>query len=116
MHISLALMTRFFQLVSERKFAESDRVLERISVRMKKEENNEFNRGYIDALRGIILTNRVSGENYEFFNNLNLNNIQELKRQYKDFSDQSQSKFHADYDRGYFSALSDYMRIIISTK
>jgi len=115
MSVPLALMTRLFQLVSERKFAEAERILERITARMKKSGQQEFNRGYLEALSGIILTYRSSGESYEFFSNLNLNDAEALKMHYRDFKQNTESRFHADYDRGYFSALADYMRVVLRT-
>lgn len=115
MSAPLALITRLFQLVSERKFAEAERILERITVKMKKNGQKDFSRGYLEALNGIVLTYRSSGESYEFFSNLNLKDADALKRHYKDFLKNTQSRFHADYDRGYFSALVDYMRVILRT-
>jgi ATP/maltotriose-dependent transcriptional regulator MalT len=115
MSVPLALMTRLFQLVSERKFAEAERILERITVKMKKSGQQEFNRGYLEALSGIILTYRSSGESYEFFSNLNMNDTEALKRYYSDFKGNAESRFHADYDRGYFTALADYMRVVLKT-
>ncbi len=115
MSVPLAHMTRLFQLVTERKFAEAERILERITARMMKTGQQEFNRGYLEALSGIILTYRSSGESYEFFSNLDMNDGEALKKHYKDFLENSQSRFHADYDRGYFSALSDYMRVVLKT-
>jgi len=113
MGVPLALMARLFQLVSERKFAEAERVLERISVRMKKNRENEFNRGYLDALGGIVLTYRSGSGSYEFFSELDLNDIDALKRHYRGFRENTKSRFCVDYDRGYFSALADYMRVAI---
>ena len=111
----LALMARFFQLVSERKFAEAERVLERIYARMKNSREEEFNRGYLDALNGIILSFR-SGGPYEFFSNLDLTDIASLKRHYEDFRRHARGTFQADYDRGYFSALADFLRVILKTR
>jgi len=111
MPVPLALITRLFQLVSERKFAEAERVLERITVRMRKGEQQEYNRGYLEALGGIVLTQRSGSESYEFFSALNLRDADALKKHYRDFLNQTKSRFHADYDRGYFSALADYMRV-----
>jgi len=115
MDIPLALMTRFFQLINERKFAEAERILERIRERMKNSRRKEFNKGYLDALNGIILSNRSSSGSYEFFSNLDLKDISALKKHYKDFEKNARSRFHADYDRGYFSALADFLRVIIKT-
>ncbi|MCW4021373.1 MAG: hypothetical protein NWF14_09140 [Candidatus Bathyarchaeota archaeon] len=115
MPVPLALMTRLFQLMSERKFAEAERVLERISVRMKKGQKKEFNRGYLEALSGIVLAHRSGSESYGCFSNLDLNDVDALKRHHKDFLRHTKSRFHADYDRGYFSALADYLRVVLRT-
>jgi len=113
MDAPMVFMVRFFQLVSERKFAEAERVLERIHARMKSSGRKEFNRGYLDALNGIILSFRSSSGSYEFFSNLDLNDVAALKKHYEDFERNAKSRFQADYDRGYFSALSDFLRVII---
>ena len=115
MDVPLVLMTRFFQLVSERKFAEAERVLERIHARMKNSGKEEFNKGYLDALNGIILSVRSSGGSYEFFSNLDLTDVPSLKKHYEDFKKNARNRFQADYDIGYFSALTDFLRVILKT-
>ena len=112
--VPLALMARFFQLVSERKFAEAERILERIYARMKNSRKEEFNRGYLDALNGIILSFR-SGGPYEFFSNIDLADVASLKKHYEDFKRHARGMFQADYDRGYFS-LADFLRVILKTR
>jgi ATP/maltotriose-dependent transcriptional regulator MalT len=109
----LALITRMFQLMSERKITEAERVLERITEGMKGNGHKEFNEGYLQALRGIILAYRSDGESYCFFSNLNLSDTAALKRHHSDFLKNSRSSLHADYDRGFFSALADYVRVIL---
>ena len=113
MSTSLALITRFFQLVSQRSFAEAGRVLERLKTRMK---NTERNRGYIQALNGIILVQRSNDERYAFLRNLDFDNIEELKRQRREFLKNAKRSFHADYDRGFFSAWADFIYVILKTK
>jgi ATP/maltotriose-dependent transcriptional regulator MalT len=113
--VPLMFITRLFQLVSERRFAEAERTLERITAKMEKSRKRDFNRGYLNALDGILLTSRSSSETYEFFGNLDLNDVDALERYYKDFLANTKGRFHADYDRGYFSALADYMRVILRT-
>jgi len=108
-------ITRLFQLVSERKFAEAERTLERITAKMGKGGRKEFDRGYLKALGGIILTSRSGSDTYEFFGNLDLNDVGALRRYRKDFLNNVKSRFHADWDRGYFSALADYMRVVLRT-
>ena len=48
-------VTRFFQLVTKRQFAEAERILERLKLKTPK---TEWNRGYLRALRGMLLAQR----------------------------------------------------------
>ena len=114
MTVPLALITRLFQLISERKFAEAERVLERVTLKMKKTGNNDFKRGYLQALKGIILVHRTD-DRYAFFSNLKLDDVGSLKKHRKYFLEFTQFRFHTDYDRGYFSAFADYMRVILNS-
>jgi hypothetical protein len=52
MPISKIYVVRFFQLLKGRKFAEAERVLERVKNKINE---TEWNSGYIHALEGIIL-------------------------------------------------------------
>jgi hypothetical protein len=116
MSVPVTFITRFFQLVSERKFAEAERVLERITLKLKRNEKQQFNQGYLTALNGIILTYRSSHNTYDFFNNLQFYDTKTLKKHRIDFLEYSKRRFHGNYDRGYFTALSDYLRVYIKTK
>ena len=109
MPISRVFVTRFFQLATRRRFAEAERVLERIKLKV---QETEWNRGYFEALNGILLAQK-SNDDYAFLSNLDLNNENELKKYRREFLKQSRNKIHVDYDRGFFSAWADYMRVSI---
>jgi len=102
-------VTRFFQLVTARQFAEAERVLERLKQKIKM---NERNRGYFQALYGMLLTQRNNDDRYAFLSNLNLQDKKELQSYRREFLRQGEYRLHADYDRGFFSAWADYMRIL----
>ncbi len=106
------LVTRFFQLVTERHFAEADRTLQRIKI---KTHNTEWNTGYFKALQGIILAQKSNNDQYAFLSNMNSNETNELQRHRREFLNQAKSKLQADYDRGFFSAWADYMRVLVKT-
>ena len=112
MPISRVFVTRFFQLVTRRRFAEAERVLERIKLKI---QETEWNRGYFQALNGILLTQK-SNDEYAFLPNIDLNKEDELKKYRREFLKQSRDKIHADYDRGFFTAWADYMRISIKMR
>jgi hypothetical protein len=111
MPISKIFVTRFFQLVEGRRFAEAERVLERIRL---KTGETEWNSGYLHALDGMLFTQK-SGDSYSFLNNVNFKDGKELKKFKKEFLEESKNKIHADYDRGFFAAWADYMRTSIRT-
>jgi len=102
-------VTRFFQLVTSRQFAEAERILERLKQKMQMSERN---RGYFQALYGMLLAHRNNDDRYAFLSNLNIKDIKELKNYRREFLRQSENRLHADYDRGFFSAWADYMRIL----
>jgi hypothetical protein len=110
MPISKIFVVRFFQLIKGRRFAEAERVLERIKL---KTNETEWNRGYLHALYGI-LTAQKSSDSYSFIKNVDFENEKNLKKFRKEFLKEYKNKIHADYDRGYFAAWADYM--LTSTK
>jgi len=113
MPISRVFVTRFFQLATNRRFAEAERVLERIKLKV---QETEWNRGYFQALNGILLAQKSNDDQYAFLPSIDFNNENELKKYRREFLKQATNKIHADYDRGFFSAWADYMRISIKMR
>ena len=105
MPISKIFVTRFFQLIERRRFAEAERVLERIRLKTSK---TEWNSGYLHALDGMLFTQK-SSDSYAFLKNLNFEDEKDLKKFRKEFLKEYKSKIHVDYDRGFFAAWADYM-------
>jgi hypothetical protein len=106
----MIFVTRFFQLITTRQFAEAERVLERIKQKITMSDRN---RGYYQALYGMLLTQRNGDDRYAFLTNFNVADRKELNSSRREFHRQSQYRLHADYDRGFFSAWSDYMRVLL---
>ena len=110
MPISQALVTRYFQLIVSRQFTEAERELERVKQKMQK---TEWNRGYFRALYGIYLSRKNSAtDDYAFFSKLDLSDKVNLHAYRKEFLEHMGNGLHGDFDRGYFSAWADCMRII----
>jgi len=108
MPISLAFVTRFFQLVTRRQFAEAERILERLKGKVSK---TEWNRGYFRGLYGILLAQR-SNDPYVFLSSLDFSDKDKLRNYRREFLKHARNKLHSDYDRGFFSAWADYTRIL----
>jgi hypothetical protein len=109
MPISKIHVVRFFQLLKGRRFAEAERVLERIR---QKTNQTEWNSGYLHALDGIILAQK-SNDSYAFVRNVNFEDEKELKKSRKEFLKEYKNKIHSDNDRGFFAAWADYMLITV---
>ncbi len=110
MPISQALVTRYFQLIAGRQFAEAERELERVKQKMQR---TEWNRGYFRALYGMYLTRKSSAtDDYAFFSKIDMTDKVALHDYRKEFLEHMRNGLHGDFDRGYFSAWADCMRIL----
>jgi hypothetical protein len=108
MPIPSALVTRYFQLLVSRQFTEAERELDRIKQKMQK---TEWNRGFFRALYGMFLSRKSNGDAYAFFAKLDLSDKAALHYYRREFLDHVGNKLHGDFDRGYFSAWADCMRV-----
>jgi len=108
MPIPSALVTRFFQLIANRQFTEAERELERLKQKMQK---TEWNRGYFRALYGIYLARKANGDSYALISKMDFDNKATLHGYRREFLDHVRNRLHGDFDRGFFSAWADCMRI-----
>ncbi len=109
MPIPQALVTRYFQLLVSRQFTEAERELERLKQKMQR---TEWNRGYFRALYGMYLSRKNNGDGYELFSKLDFSDKEGLHAYRREFLDHMRNGLHGDFDRGYFSAWADCMRIL----
>lgn len=110
MPVSPVFVTRFFQLLTKRQFAEAERVLERLKKRMQR---TEWNRGYFRALRGILLARKSNDDRYVFLSSLDFSDKEVLQGYRREFLRNARDRLHGDYDRGFFSAWVDFMRVLL---
>ncbi|MGF3522682.1 MAG: hypothetical protein ACQXXJ_06260 [Candidatus Bathyarchaeia archaeon] len=108
MPVSQALVSRYFQLIANRQFTEGERELENIKQTMPK---TEWNRGYFRALYGIYLAQK-NNDSYAFFSKIDLSDKTALHAYRREFLDHTRNSLHGDFDRGYFSAWADCMRVL----
>ena len=109
MPISQALVTRYFQLIVSRQFAEAERELERVKQKMQK---TEWNRGYFRALYGMYLSRKSNNDTYALFSKIDITDKVTLHEYKREFLEHTKNGLHGDFDRGYFSAWADCMRIL----
>lgn len=110
MPVPSALVTRYFQLIVNRQFTEAERELERLKQKMHK---TEWNRGYFRALYGMMLARRSNNNGtYAFFSKLDFTDKHALNSSRREFLEHVRNRLHGDFDRGFFSAWADCMRVM----
>ena len=109
MPIPQALVTRYFQLLVTRQFTEAERELERLKQKIQK---TEWNRGYFRALYGMYLTRKNNGDGYALFSKIDFSDKETLHAYRREFLEHMRNGLHGDFDRGYFSAWADCMRVL----
>jgi hypothetical protein len=109
MPVSQALVTRFFQLIVNRQFTEAERELERVKQKMQK---TDWNKGYFRGLYGMYLSRRSNGDGYSFLSKIDMTDRGALHAYRREFLEHISSRVHGDFDRGFFSAWADCMRVI----
>jgi hypothetical protein len=76
-------------------------------------QKTEWNRGYFRALYGMYLSRKSSAtDDYAFFSKIDLTDKVNLHAYRKEFLEHMGNGLHGDFDRGYFSAWADCMRIL----
>jgi hypothetical protein len=111
MPIPQALVTRFFQFIINNQFAEAEKELELIKQKMHK---TEWNRGYFKALYGMLLAKKSNGNSnsYSFLAKLDLGDKRAINAYRREFLAHVRNKLHGDFDRGFFAAWAEFMRVL----
>ena len=103
--------SNFFRMIANRKVPEAEQELEKTRVKLDKSKGDL---GYLRALEGLVLTVK-SGDKNLYLNKANLdqNSVKEIKR---DLLVHASNELHDEYDRGYFCALVDYVKVLEDLK
>ncbi len=99
---------KYLQLIVERKITDAEKEIEDLRPKIG---NTEWNRGYVRALEGLLITRKANNDNYLFFAKKEFDR-KSLKALAKDFAQNASSPLYGDYDRGYFSALARLIKIM----
>jgi hypothetical protein len=99
---------RYLRLIVERKIADAEKELEDLRPKIG---NSEWNRGYVKALEGLLLTRKANNDSYLFFAKKEFDK-KSLKALMKEFTQNAASPLYGDYDRGYFSGLAQLVKVM----
>jgi len=97
------LTTHFFQLLKQRNLTQAERTLEKMSQEAK---NTKWRRGYIHALRGMLIASKSGDDKRAFINRMKDRNLLKIRR---DFAKKSRDPLQTRFDRGFFAAWADYV-------
>jgi len=106
--IHQAAVEKYFILIGERRMSEAERELQTIR---EKSDNSQWEKGYMKALEGLLLTQKSTSDKYIYLARFNMNE-ESAKKLKMEFTEHASNELHGEYDRGYFKALSDYLDIL----
>jgi len=106
------LATRYLQAVAERRLKDGEKEFEQVRGTL---DNSEWSRGYLKALEGLLLTLKSNDSRYLYLQRIKLED-KAVKRLKEEFKVHSANELHAEYDRGYFTALADYTSVLEQLK
>ena len=93
----------FLEALLSGRYAEAERQLSALARRLAKK--GEWGEGYLSALRGLLDARRAN-DRHAFRLEL-VEDPGELRALRREFAAHAKARHHADFDRGYFSALKD---------
>jgi len=103
-----AEIDRYLRLIVDRKIADAEKELEDLRPKIG---NTEWNRGYVRALEGLLLTRKANNDSYQFFSKKEFDK-KSLKALSREFALNAASPLYGDYDRGYFSGLTRLVKVM----
>lgn len=102
----------YLENVHDRKFTDAERELE--ALKEKKFPDEEYQKGYINAMEGLLLSVR-SGDDRDFYNRTN-GNGKTLDDYVKEFKEFRKLPIRTQFDQGFFSAWTDIIQYKINTE
>ncbi|MFH0749103.1 MAG: hypothetical protein V1915_04215 [Candidatus Bathyarchaeota archaeon] len=101
-----SLVDSVFQLLLKGKITAAKTVLEKMK---QKSESSIWRRGYINALDGMVVASETKDDPSVFINQITLEKCEDLRR---NFLQQSRNDRQSEFDKGFFSAWSDYLQML----
>ncbi len=99
------LAIRFFRLLKQKNFAQAERILDEASHRAR---GSEWRRGYIHALRGMLIASRSGADRYAFISRIGDRDLKSAEIEFERMS-RLREPLQTSFDRGIFTAWADYI-------
>lgn len=94
----------FFRELINGRLTAADRIFQTMKQEVGSEE---WYRGYLNALEGMLSANSSKNDEYTF---INQNDVKKADKFARIFSHLSGDRMQGDFDRGFFAAWADYMK------
>ena len=104
-------VTDYFQDLSHNNYSDALRELGQIEEYMAE---SEWHKGYFNALEGMLIALR-SDTRYAYIKRIGEKDQQSINKLRRSFTQQAEDPLQTDFDRGFFSAWSDYLRAASQT-
>ena len=109
--LSLKIAEMFFPLLEKKRWKKAKNILKQVK---QNQETDEWTKGYIHALNGMISSLKMSDASPEPYivkmNQFEDKRLREVKREFNDFSDLFEKK---EFDAAYFKAWEDFTNYVI---
>jgi hypothetical protein len=102
------MVSKYLRAIAERRIKDGEVEFDRISLSL---DDSEWNKGYLKALEGLLITFKTNNGKYLYLQRKELEDQKMRKKFKEEIKKHSSNELHADYDRGFFSALMDYFTI-----
>ena len=99
---------KYLRLIVERRIADGEKEIEELRPKFS---NTEWNRCYVKALEGLLLTRKANDDHYLFFAKKQFDK-KSLKALVREFANNAESPLYGDYDRGFFSGLAQLVKVM----
>lgn len=106
------LANEYFHLLLKREITPAERLLERIEKNL---QDSDLEKGYLTALKGILVSVRTKSSSDSLAHQV-IGDRKKASSVIKDFNKRSKTRWETDFDKGYFTAWKDYLKIIIKSK
>ncbi len=103
------LVNRVLKLFIDRKLKDAEKMLEKLELTMAEKE---WSKGYFNALQGITLALKSKDSRYLYLTEIPTDDSKKIDDIRKKFLKQTQNSLHKDFDKGFFSAWSDYLKLL----
>jgi hypothetical protein len=105
----LLLVNRVLNLLLDRKLTDAGKLLEKLELTM---EQNEWSKGYFNALQGMSLALKSKDSRYAYLNQIPTDDDKKIEDIRKNFLKQAKNSLQKEFDKGFFSAWSDYLKLL----